>query len=278
MKTARYRWGILLACCLAWLSSSATSLAGETRWFGGTERVLPVSLANLKDNGIRSNWLLDDQGATLWDFSLGTDVALWDYQSDRVRQLIGARFGINTRFEFGSESFDLWAADVRGGGAWGIQWSDWVVEAFFFHESSHLGDEILERGDRSRIDSSVNGVRLTVSRTWREDRWRTYGGLTGVPFAEPAELESFALHAGAEWRQLPPFRRGYLALETEVWAWREWNPEVTAQVGCFIGPRDEERLLSTARVYLQFASGRVPLGQFYNETESTFALGLALHW
>jgi hypothetical protein len=121
-------------------------------------------------------------------------------------------------------------------------------------------------------------VRLTVSRTWREDRWRTYGGLTGVPFAEPAELESFALHAGAEWRQLPPFRRGYLALETEVWAWREWNPDVTAQVGCFIGPRDEERLLSTARVYLQFAAGRVPLGQFYNETESTFALGLALHW
>lgn len=251
--------------------------AAETRWFPGTDRILPVSLVNLKDDGVRSHWLLDNQETFLWDFSVGTDVAVWEHEGQRFHHILGGRFGVNTRFEFGSESFDLWAADVRGGVVWGMAWRGWQFETLAFHESSHLGDEILERGDRERIDASVNGLRLSASRKFGE-HWRGYGGGTVVPWAEPDELRSFALHLGAELRDVFPARRGYLAAECEVWDWRSWDPDVVAQAGVFIGPREEERWMSTARVYVQVASGRVLLGQFWNETETTFAVGMAVHW
>ncbi len=224
----------------------------ETRWFPGTDRILPVSLVNLKDDGIRSHWLLNNQETFLWDFSVGTDVAIWEHAGPRTHQILGGRFGVNTRFEFGSESFDLWAADIRGGAVWGMEWRGWRFEALAFHESSHLGDEILERGDRERIDASVNGLRVTVSRDFGE-HWRAYGGGTGVPWAEPEELRSFALHLGGELREVFPARRGYLAAECELWEWRSWTPDVVAQAGVFVGPREEDRWLSTARVYVQVA-------------------------
>jgi hypothetical protein len=251
--------------------------AAETFWFAGTQRALPVNLVGFKEDGIRSTWSRTDQAAWVWDFNLATDVSIWLRRSGTNFMSLGARFGIASRFEFGSESFDLWAADFRGGGVWGLRQGPMAYEAAVFHESSHLGDEMIERGDRERQDIGVNGIRLTVSRQWKE--WlRTYGGLTGVPWADPDELQSIGFHAGAELTSLPPWKRGYVAAELEVWEWRDWNPDFTAQVGLFLASRGEKTWLSRARTYFEFRTGSVELGQFYNETETRFGLGLALDW
>ncbi len=251
--------------------------SAETVWFGGTQRALPIALVSPKEDGIRSLWAWTDDSADVWDFNLGTDISVWQRTSEKCFQSVGPRFGVNTRFQFNSGSFDMWAVDVRGGGVYGIQFGDTAIEAFFYHESSHLGDEMLESGRRTRIDSSVNGLRLSASHFWRP--WlRTYGGFSVQPWAEPSELESFGLHAGAELTGLPPFQRGYMAVESEFWDWRNWNPDAAAQVGLFIGPKNRGKALEQARVFAEVRCGRIMLGQFYNETESYFGLGIATSW
>ncbi len=259
------------------LSLLRPCLAAETVWFGGTQRALPISLAAPKEDGLRSAWSFTDAGDTTWDFHLGPDVSIWQRTSESCFQSIGARFGVTSRFEFGSESFDLWAADFRGGGGWGIRLDRMAYEVFLFHESSHLGDELLERQERARIDYGVNGIRLMASQRW--NLWlRTYAGVTGQPLADPEELQSLGFHAGIEFTKLPPFHRGYVAVDAEDWEWRDWAPDVTAQTGLFIGPRGKGVALESARCFVEFRHGRVMLGQFYNETENYVAVGLAMNW
>ena len=206
-------------------------------------------------------------------------MCVWYRVEGELEQTLGGRFGIAGRFEFGSESFDLWATDIRGGAAWGLKRGPWAGEVFLFHESSHLGDEIVERGDRPRLDVAVNGVRLTASRQF--DEWfRVYGGVTGLPFATPEMLQSVGFHLGGQAEALPPGRRGYVALEVETWEWRAWDPDVTMQAGIFLASRSagEGSLLSRARAYLEFRSGQVRYGQFHNETETSVGLGLGVQW
>ena len=107
---------------------------------------------------------------------------------------------------------------------------------------------------------------------------RIYGGVIIQPIAKPHQLESFGLHAGAELRRLPPWERGYLACDLEAWDWRSWNPDASLQAGVFIGPKNRGPALEAARLYLEFRTGRVQLGQFYNETEQYFGLGLGTNW
>jgi hypothetical protein len=251
--------------------------AADTVWFGGTQRAMPIPLVSPKEDGIRSVWAWNDDGDNIWDFNLGTDVSVWQRTSEKCFQSMGPRFGVNTRFQFDSGSFDMWAVDVRGSGVYGIQFGDTALEVFFYHESSHLGDEMLDFGRRERIDSSVNGLRLTSSHKFKP--WlRTYGGFSAQPWAEPSELESFGFHVGVELTGLPPFKRGYVAVESEFWDWRDWNPDAAAQVGLFIGPKNRGKALEQARIFAEVRTGRIMLGQFYNETETYFGLGIATSW
>ena len=267
-------WGLIVYMDVPMI---AQTNAAETVWFSGTGRALPVNLAGFKEDGIRSTWSRTDQGAWMWDFDLGTDISIWRRQSGTNFMSLGTRFGVASRFEFGSSSFDLWAADFRGGGVWGLRHGPLAYEVLVFHESSHLGDEILDRGERGRQDAGVNGICLSVSRQWK-DWLRSHGGVTGVPWADPKDLRSLGFHVGAEITALPPWKRGYVAAELEVWEWRDWNPDFTAQVGLFLSSRRDGTWLSRARTYFEVRSGRVELGQFFNETETRFGFGLALDW
>ena len=266
---------LFVSLLFLWLLCFAA--VGETTWFSGTGRALPIALSAPKEDGLRSIWTWTDTGDQTWDFNLGTDVSVWQQESEDCFQSIGPRFGVASRFQFNSGSFDLWAVDIRGGGVYGIHFGNTALEAFFYHESSHLGDEMLESGRRERIDSSINGLRLTASERWKP--WlRTYGGLSVQPWAEPSELESAGIHAGLEFTRLLPWKRGYAAVDAEFWDWRGWNPDVTAQLGVFIGPKNRGKALEAARVFVEFRSGRVMLGQFYSETETYVALGIATSW
>jgi hypothetical protein len=268
--------GVLLLASAALLWSGVCAV-GETVWFGGTQRALPVSLAAWKDDGLSSRWGVNNHGDDVWDFNLGTDISVWQHTNATSFQSMGPRFGVATRFQFNSGSFDLWATDLRGGGVYGIRMDRLAFEAFFYHESSHLGDEILDRGERARIDYNVNGLRLTAS--WDAEDWlRVYGGASVQPWAKPETLQSFGFHAGVEITRLPPWERGYVAMDAEAWEWRSWNPDASLQAGIFIGPKGRGGALEAARFYLEFRTGRVMLGQYYNETESYFGIGLGTNW
>lgn len=247
-------------------------------WFSGTQRAFPVALADPMETGLRSQWALTENGDQLWDLTLGTDVTVWQQSTPAVFQTISGRFGVDTRFQFNSASFDLWGTDLRGGLAWGVSYEPIAVDAYFFHESSHLGDEKLARNERQRRDISLNGLRLLASYQRPDQWWRVYGGLSIVPWATPDQRESLGFILGAEAIQLPPWERGFLAWHTEVWEWNAWDPAATLQIGLFLASKSEKRLLSRARVYLELYYGPVGIGQYAEETEKRLALGLGTSW
>ena len=82
--------------------------------------------------------------------------------------------------QYNSESFDLWGSDFCGGAAYGVRGTRGAFDLFVYHESSHLGDEVLDRGEVKRRDVSVNGVRLLGYRSWRESIG-AYGGVSAQP-------------------------------------------------------------------------------------------------
>ena len=147
---------------------------------------------------------------------------IWQCVSSNRVQTLGGRWGIYSRFQYNSESFDLWASDYRGGVVWGNAFGDSAFETFLYHESSHLGDEIEARGERQRQDAQVNGLRLLASRHLC-DKLRLYGGGTSLLQADPKTLESYGFQLGTELTHLPPDARGFIAVDTEWWAWRSWR-------------------------------------------------------
>lgn len=276
---SRWRRVTLSQCCglLLLLDASGRAHAADTVWFGGTQRALAASLASPRDDGLRSAWLFNNRGADSWDLNLGTSVSIWQQTGDNWFQSAGPRLGVATRFQFNSASFDMWATDVRGGGVYGLRKDKLAFEAYFYHESSHLGDELQDRGDRDRIDYNVNGLRLTAS--WDAcKQLRLYGGVIAQPWAKPDNLDSYGFHAGFELTHLPPWERAYVACELETWQWRSWSPDATLQAGCFIGPKGRGKALEAARIYLEWHAGRVALGQFHEETEHYFGVGLGTNW
>jgi hypothetical protein len=273
----RRRFSATTVLPLALLLLTQFPAVSDSVWFGGTTRALPVSLAAPKDDGLRSAWGCNDQGDSTWDLNLGTSVSLWQHTNGNWFHSAGPRLGVATRFQFNSDSFDLWATDVRGGGVYGLRKDALAYEAYFYHESSHLGDELLDRGERERIDYNVNGLRLTAS--WEATpQLRLYGGAFIQPWAKPEKLQSLGFHAGVEFTQLPPWKRAYLACDAETWEWRSWNPDVAVQIGCFIGPKGQGKTIENSRVFLEMHAGRVMLGQFYNETERYLGIGVGTNW
>jgi hypothetical protein len=243
-----------------------------TRWFDGMSTAMEPPLAKHKTVGIRSNWGYTDLDEAIWDFGMGLDMAILHTENESRLWTVAGRWSTYSRFQYNSDSFDLWTTDFRGGVVLGYARDRAEAELFIFHESSHLGDEIQERGTRERRDVSKNGARVLVAKRW--SHFRLYSGLTYLPIALPSELETVAAHLGLELTERWPRERGFIAVDTEWWEYRDWQPDFTFQVGLVLGFPERECLWMTPRAYLQFYSGQVMLGQFYDETESHVAFGV----
>lgn len=268
--------GRLLAAALVVLSVSPA--AAECTWFSGADRAVSAPLAAPKEAGVRSVWGFTDSDEAVWDFSLGTDASICRMGSDDAFWDASARFGVFSRFQFNSASFNMWGVDLRGGLVVGRKWSDrYAGELFIYHESSHLGDEVMEEETRQRIDANLNGIRLMGRRNW-ECGASAYAGVSVQQLSTPEDIEGICLHLGGEATGLPPWKRGFAALDSQWWGWRDWSPDVCFQVGCTLGRLEGATPQPASRVYIQVYSGRVQVWQYWDETETSISLGIAHKW
>ncbi len=207
------------------------------------------------------------------DIIAGGDLAFVSARfSKRKRLTITARGVFTSRFNVFSKSFDLMNTDFIGGLATGLQWGTISTELLIYHQSSHLGDEILDRGDRKRIDFGYEAVRLLVDWYWKF--LRLYGGLKVTMHAYPASLTGRVIvQAGVETRFSPHDVPLFAAVDTQVRVDRPRLRDVVVKAGVGLGHVNPKHRLQY--VFMEFFDGLSPMGQFYDEAEIYGMVGVS---
>ncbi len=244
--------------------------------FSDRGRVFPPLLADPKEAQFRLGFLGDFHGSAFLDFVFGGDAALArvDYDNGRMCSLT-VRGLVSPRFQFNSSSFDLLNTDFQGGLALGTSKGDTACEWYLFHQSSHLGDEVLDSGLREKIDYSKEGLRFLTSR--RLGPLRLYGGPTVNFRTDPDEYEeTLVLQAGAEYAFMQDTRPMFLALDLRSRQGNDWNVNATAQFAVELG--DPKVVKRRHRLFVELFTGYSDMGQYYNESESRVLIGVAYNF
>ncbi|HEU4343867.1 MAG TPA: DUF1207 domain-containing protein [Candidatus Binatia bacterium] len=179
-------------------------------------------------------WLRGDEGESDVDSAMGGYFPVLSLRRqsalDEESQL--ALFaGVWSRWDIG-ESLDQIGSDFRGGLSFSYKKNLWALRFQYFHESDHVGDELILRTGRERIDYRRDEVGLGLSYTpsmqYRLYAEGGYGFILGKP------NKPWRAQLGIEWEGNAWFPLGgqpFAALDLQTWEESKWDPNVNAQMG-----------------------------------------------
>lgn len=196
--------------------------------------------------------------------------------------LMGAIFA---QFDLGTRSYDLLNADYVIGLANTIRRGWFSTRLRVYHQSSHLGDELLLREGEplARENLSFESVELLLSADG--GALRLYGGGELLFHRSPDDLERYVARGGLELR--PAFRvlslgrlggfRFVGASDLKASQEQDWKPSVSARAGfeydrASTGDSQARRW----RLLFEYYRGPSPYGQFFRR--SVRHLGVGLHF
>ncbi|RJX29987.1 MAG: DUF1207 domain-containing protein [Desulfurivibrio sp.] len=184
--------------------------------------------------------------------------------------------GLFAQFNLDSSSSDLINADYTIGIPVTYRYGDNSLRLRLYHQSSHLGDELLLSADHpERVNLSYEAVELIYSREWRG--WRGYGGGEYLFHKEPDDLEPLSAHWGIEYRGAKPLMwtgRPVAGVDMKSLEENDWAIDISVKAGLEFGhPNPGQRRL---RLMAQWYKGFDPYGQFYNNDIEYYGLGLSL--
>lgn len=142
----------------------------------------------------------------------------------------------------------------------------------YLHDSSHVGDEYAQRTGRLRIGYTREELAAGIS--WLTDSgWRTYAEYGhGVVLRNPDLQKPGRVQAGIEW--LPAklmqgrYRGWYAAADFSAMQERDWHIDTSFQAGYRIDTADK-----TWRFGTDWHSGKPPIGEFFQQTETYLGFG-----
>ena len=142
------------------------------------------------------------------------------------------------------------------------------------HVSSHLGDEYEERTNLARINYTREELALGLA--WRfRPRWRAYGDAGFAYRMRSEDQERWRWQGGVEYQARATVFGGrmawYGAADFSGMEERDWRLDSVLQGG--LVTRSDGHAY---RLFVQWADGRVPLGQFSYYSEASFSLGLKI--
>jgi hypothetical protein len=142
------------------------------------------------------------------------------------------------------------------------------------HTSSHVGDEYAERTGRLRINYTRQEFRLAALWDFRPD-WQTYLELARAYDQRNETLQRAGrAEVGLQYEKASLFtpRIGaYAAIDISAYEENDWQRNTTLQVG-ISWPSQERRW----RFGIEYYDGRSQLGEFFQQHEKYFSLGLWL--
>ncbi len=251
---------------------------GKLEFWPDRGRVFKRLKADPREAIFRLGFMVDDKGDTYEDISIGGDMGLLYWQiSENERLSLTARGLWTARFDVVSDSFDLLNMDFIGGPALAYQRGPDTAELFFYHQSSHLGDEILDRGDRQRIDYARETIRFLWAHEWGD--FRLYGGPSYNIHALPKAIQhKFTMQGGAEYTfNVWNGRELYLALDLQSKQEHDWTPNTSFQVGLDL-VSDPKATKNRQWIFGEYFAGHSNMGQYWDRWENYGLIGVGYHF
>jgi hypothetical protein len=191
----------------------------------------------------------------------------------------GIQAGVFALFDMDAPSKDLLNADYFAAlfGTW--RRGPFSVLGRVFHQSSHLGDELLLRTRLERVNLTYESVDLKLSYDLPRG-FRVYGGGGYLFDQEPENFKPWSVQGGVEFRSPWTLAAGYIrpvvAVDLQSREENNWNLDVSARGGIqFENVRVLERNL---QILVEYFNGNSPDGQFYKRRVEYLGIGAHFHF
>jgi hypothetical protein len=188
----------------------------------------------------------------------------------------GIQAGVFAVFDLDSTSFDLINADYLVGIPLTIQKGNFSNMTRIFHQSSHLGDEFLLRGQtKERINLSYESLKSVFSYNLPIGL-RVYAGGGYLMRRDPSDLKPWSTQAGLEFRSPSSWIGGALrpvaAIDVQNRQESDWQTDISIRTGIqFESPYFLSRKM---QILLEYYNGKSPNGQFFERNIVLYGVGI----
>ncbi len=190
---------------------------------------------------------------------------------------IGLQAGVFSIFDLAAESHDLVNADYFVAIPLSFKKDNFSAIAKIFHQSSHLGDEYILRGNiGERINFTYEGVDTLLSYNFPFG-FRLYGGGGYLFDRTPSDLKPWITQGGLEFNSPVAWLDGSIrpiaAADIQSRQASDWDTDVSLRAG--IQLENPVFLSRKLKILLEYYKGSSPNGQFYiRDREEYFGIGL----
>lgn len=187
---------------------------------------------------------------------------------------LGVFASVFAQFNLDASSDDLINTDFRIGLPLSYKQGAFSARAQIFHQSSHLGDDLILSGNApQRVGLSVEAFDFVLA--WERGGWRPYAGGYYLLRGDSEGMKKPGVHAGLDYAGHAPMLGGARLVGGLDLKWFEetgWRAGVSAKLGLEFGrPRPERRGVT---VLLEVYDGFAPFGQFYRDEVTAYGLAL----
>ncbi len=192
---------------------------------------------------------------------------------------VGLQAGVFSIFDLDSDSNDLVNADYVVAIPLSFKKNNFSAMSKIFHQSSHLGDEFVLRGNTGeRINSTYEGLDTIHSYNFPLG-FRLYGGGGYLFDRTPSELDPWIAQGGVEFVSPAAWMNGALrpiaAVDIQSREANDWDTDVSLRMGVQL--ENPDFLSRKLKIMFEYYKGSSPNGQFYMRDEEEY-FGIGLHF
>jgi hypothetical protein len=262
------------------LVSRLTGITGEAESFPTGDLFRPLTADPKQSQFFVNINRFESSGARYTMASVGFGETFGLYRFFGSREGDGLQLSVEgslfAQFNLNTSSHDLLNADYTIGIPITYRHGDNSLRFRIYHQSSHLGDELLLSADPpERINLSYESIELIYSRDWRD--WRVYGGGEYLIHKEPADLKPMSAHWGIEYRGSTPLvwkGRPLVGVDMKSLEEHDWAIDTSVKAGLEFGhPNPGQRRLRLMAVWYK---GFDPRGQFYISKVEYYGMEVSL--
>ena len=219
----------------------------------------------------------DDQLKNVAATSFGESFSIYRFNGpwDSTMEF-GIHAGVFAVFDLDTQSFDLINADYLVGIPLTIKKGNFSNMTRLFHQSSHLGDEFLLRGQtKERINLSYESLNSVFSYNLPIGL-RVYAGGGYLMRRDPSDLKPWSTQAGLEFRSpltwMGDALRPLAAIDVQNREESDWHIDISIRAG--IQFENPDFLSRKMQILLEYYNGKSPNGQFFERNIEFYGAGI----